>query len=215
MKNLKAQDLTAGSEASLGDVSPRDEGLYLLQDTRSLLVGLKMFWREGGGYTSNVNNAERFTKEEALRQHQSRRSDVPWPADYIESLAHPEIDVQLLREELVSPSPDTPNDEVCVLAVNIGDDRWPLRYRYRGNSIYFVGKDGKGTVNLDQARTYKKSELAAFKGIDPAPVPFVLSGLRKIQFQVVLSSICRKAMSLEEKMPRRRASNQSKASPPL
>lgn len=53
------------------------QDLYYLRDTRNLADGKPLYWRKSGGYTTNPNEAEVFTKETADYQHASRESDVP------------------------------------------------------------------------------------------------------------------------------------------
>lgn len=72
---------------------------YYLQDNRYILGNCMMFWREGGGYTSNVTKAEVFTKEDAVRQNQCRDSDIPWPKSYIDARLSQTVDVQHVSEE--------------------------------------------------------------------------------------------------------------------
>lgn len=67
---------------------------YYLQDNRSYVGNDILFWRDGGGYTTNLDKAEIFTKEAAVRQHQSRLTDVPWPKEYVDAKATPAVDMQ-------------------------------------------------------------------------------------------------------------------------
>tara|TARA_R110000772_G_scaffold242198_1_gene354597 strand:+ start:2307 stop:2585 length:279 start_codon:yes stop_codon:yes gene_type:complete len=62
-----------------------------------------VFWRVGGGYTSKLDKAERFTKEEALNAHTNRASDLPMLYDVLNEIARKTVDMQLLptyEEEL-------------------------------------------------------------------------------------------------------------------
>lgn len=72
---------------------------YYLQDNRTIVGNCMMFWRAGGGYTSNVSEAEVFTKDAAIKQNQCRGSDVPWPKPYIDARLRQTVDVQYVREE--------------------------------------------------------------------------------------------------------------------
>ncbi|PKO49042.1 MAG: hypothetical protein CVU31_02675 [Betaproteobacteria bacterium HGW-Betaproteobacteria-4] len=71
--------------------------LFYLQDSRGLTGENMMFWAFGGGYTSDIRQAEVFSKEAAVRQHQSRESDIPWPAEYIKGRFYTPVDMQHLR----------------------------------------------------------------------------------------------------------------------
>jgi len=67
--------------------------IYYLQDNRSYVGNDILFWRDGGGYTTNVLEAEIFTKEAAMRQNASRETDIPWPKDYIDANTRPAVDI--------------------------------------------------------------------------------------------------------------------------
>lgn len=67
---------------------------YYLQDSRSFLGNSLVFWRKGGGYSSNVAEAEVFTAERAWNQNQSRSTDIPWPKKYIDERWSPCVDSQ-------------------------------------------------------------------------------------------------------------------------
>ena len=72
-------------------------------------VGNDMMWwdKAGTGYTSNLGQAQVFSKEEALQVHQFSKSDIPWPTHIVEAMAHKavsldktnktEIDSMLIR----------------------------------------------------------------------------------------------------------------------
>jgi len=77
--------------------------LYYLQDSRGYVGNDILFWAKGGsGYTTDVSNAEIYTKERAYRQHACRETDVPWPKEYIDSHTRPAVDMQYvsLKEAL-------------------------------------------------------------------------------------------------------------------
>lgn len=75
-----------------------DDGMYYLQDARwSALVGnCPSFWREGGGYTTNLDEAERFTLEAAMKQHKCRETDLPWLCTEVDKLRRPTVDCQFM-----------------------------------------------------------------------------------------------------------------------
>lgn len=76
---------------------------FYLRDSRSNVGSFLTFWGGGGnGYTSNLAKAHRYSREEAYRQHELRGSDIPVPADYVDSHAQLMVDVQLLRGEHAS-----------------------------------------------------------------------------------------------------------------
>ena len=69
--------------------------LYYIQDSRAHCGNSMMFWRKGSqGYTQCIDEAEVFTADEAIRQMIERRTDVPWPKDYIDSISSRHVDMQ-------------------------------------------------------------------------------------------------------------------------
>lgn len=77
--------------------------LYYLQDSRTFVGNDVMWWaKDGNGYTTDLRKAHIYTKEEAVRQHQSRETDIPWPKDYIDARTRPAVDMQYInrKEEL-------------------------------------------------------------------------------------------------------------------
>lgn len=67
---------------------------YYLQDTREIIGNCMLFWRLGGGYTCHLKDAEKFSKEAALAQEKSRRSDRAFKCSDIDAIADPQVDVQ-------------------------------------------------------------------------------------------------------------------------
>lgn len=48
-----------------------------------------LFWRKNkAGYTTNIDDAHIFTKQEAFRQHEMRNEDVPIEKPVVDKLAH-------------------------------------------------------------------------------------------------------------------------------
>lgn len=77
--------------------------LFLLQNCGAGYVGNSpVFWREGGcGYTPWIDEAKRWTKEEAevvIRGSEGSHSWKMWPVDLIESVAKRTVDIQDLRK---------------------------------------------------------------------------------------------------------------------
>lgn len=72
--------------------------LFFLQDSRSNVGSRAMFWREGGGYTSNLNEAEQFNRELAVKQYECRETDLPWPVEYVRTRAEVGVDCQYLTK---------------------------------------------------------------------------------------------------------------------
>jgi hypothetical protein len=74
----------------------RGEGLYYLRDTRQVVGNCILWWRKGNaGYTCSLDDAAVFTKEVAMRMHEDRVSDVPYPKDIMDSVAYRHVDHQV------------------------------------------------------------------------------------------------------------------------
>ena len=70
---------------------------YYLQDSRTIVGNDLMWWaKDGKGYTSDVSKAHIYTKEAAVKQNQSRETDVPWPKDYVDAHTRPAVDCQIV-----------------------------------------------------------------------------------------------------------------------
>lgn len=81
----------------LGEFGYEDEGLYFVQDTRSFVGNCPLWWRpNGGGYTTNLDEAGKFTREAAMKLHSNRDTDLPWLCSDINRLRRATIDAQYL-----------------------------------------------------------------------------------------------------------------------
>lgn len=74
------------------------DGMYYLQDARhhAMVGNCPSFWREGGGYTTNLDEAEHFTLEAAMKQHKCRETDLPWLCSEVDKLRRPTVDCQYM-----------------------------------------------------------------------------------------------------------------------
>jgi len=53
-----------------------------------------LFWRKGScGYTTNIDDAEVFTKERAYRQHEIREEDTPVKKNIADLIAHKAVSI--------------------------------------------------------------------------------------------------------------------------
>lgn len=74
--------------------------LFYLQDSRSYVGNDVLWWaRDGKGYTTDLSKAQVYTREEAQRQHDMRRSDIPWPKAYIDAKTRPAVDMQYIKRD--------------------------------------------------------------------------------------------------------------------
>jgi hypothetical protein len=71
--------------------------MFYLQDSRSYVGNDVLWWAQAGGYTTDLSKAEAFSKDDAVRQHESRESDIPWPKDYIDTKTRPAVDMQYIN----------------------------------------------------------------------------------------------------------------------
>jgi hypothetical protein len=86
------EPLTAAQPA----VPQADESaFYYLQDTRSYVGNCPLWWGlNSSGYTTDLRKAQKYTLEEAMSQHRSRDSDLPWLCSEIDAIQRPTIDAQ-------------------------------------------------------------------------------------------------------------------------
>lgn len=75
-----------------------DDDLYYLQDSRSYVGNCPSWWaKDRAGYTTKLDEAHRFTFDEAMRQHRERSTDIPWSCSEIDALARLTVDMQCMR----------------------------------------------------------------------------------------------------------------------
>ena len=90
--------LTAATQPPEGARVVDDDGLYYLQDSRSYVGNCPQWWaKDRAGYTSRLDEAHRFTFDEAMQQHRERDTDIPWPCAEIDALARRTVDHQHMR----------------------------------------------------------------------------------------------------------------------
>jgi antitoxin component of MazEF toxin-antitoxin module len=70
---------------------------FYLQDSRSYVGDGLSFWAFGGGYTTNLENAEIFSLSGATDQHECRETDIPWPKAYVDARARVGVDCQYVK----------------------------------------------------------------------------------------------------------------------
>ncbi|HQS59933.1 MAG: hypothetical protein B7Y56_03255 [Gallionellales bacterium 35-53-114] len=73
---------------------------YYLQDSRNYVGNDVLWWKKGGaGYTTDLREAEVYSKDAAVRKHECRESDIPWPKDYIDARTRPAVDFQYIKRD--------------------------------------------------------------------------------------------------------------------
>lgn len=57
---------------------------FYLQDRRGYVGNCMQFWAKAGGYTTDIEKARRFSREDAFKQHAERPDiDIPIPCEYL------------------------------------------------------------------------------------------------------------------------------------
>lgn len=139
---------------------------FYLQDSRSNVGSRAMFWRNGGGYTSNLSEAEQFTRENAVSQYECRETDIPWPVVYVQGLAQVGVDHQDL---------DLPN--VQALDAAPADDHVYVAYSrdWDGNCLIWRSLSVGSTSNLADASTWSKGHAQGWisRGYVPWPKAYI------------------------------------------
>lgn len=125
---------------------------FYLRDTRSNTGSNASFWAAKGGYTTNLNDAEVFTEEEALSQHQSRETDLPVAVDFVALKTRQRVDCQN-----VDPSPTLRDADKHVVIFN---GRWD------GNDVLFVGEHGR-TFDFEDAAVFELEEACELAATNP------------------------------------------------
>lgn len=122
--------------------------LFYLQDSRSYVGDGLQFWGKGGrGYVTDLDKAELFTAEQAVRH---RDTDIPWPKDYIDARAHLGVDFQCL--DMHAASQHLADGCMCVLQV---PKQW------NGNDIFFACYPIGSTDCLEKAHRLTLEEARA------------------------------------------------------
>ncbi|WP_454255151.1 hypothetical protein [Pseudomonas sp. Marseille-Q8238] len=135
--------------------------LFYLQDSRSNTGSRAMFWRDGGGYTSNLDEAEQFTRAAAVKQYECRETDLPWPVDYVRALAEVGVDHQYLEltpEQALAAAPAGD----CIYVAYKGD--------WDGNCLIWLRAPG-ATSNLADASTWSLAHAPFFAQQGDVPWP--------------------------------------------
>lgn len=144
--------------------------LFYLQDSRSNTGSRAMFWRENGGYTSNLDEAEQFTREAAVKQYENRDSDLPWPVDYVRERSEVGVDCQYLTRSAAE-------------AYRSEDDRVYVAYarEWDGNDLVWRG-GSRPTSNLKDAIHPHADDAAGFlaQGFELWPCGYIAERSRPV-----------------------------------
>lgn len=144
--------------------------LFYLQDSRSNVGSRAMFWREGGGYTSNLGAAEQFTREAAVRQYECRETDLPWPVEYVRARAEVGVDSQYLTR---SDATTFRNEDGRVYVAYARE--------WDGNDLVWRGSKGP-TANLEDAIHPGAADAAGYlaQGFELWPCGYIAERSRPV-----------------------------------
>lgn len=86
------------SDAKAQAVDLGAEPMFYIQDTRQFVGNCPMWWGPNGrGYVTRLNEAGRYTEQEAIKQNRTRDTDIPWPCAEIDAIARHTVDFQHMR----------------------------------------------------------------------------------------------------------------------
>lgn len=173
---------------------------FILQDSRGLIGSRISWWREGGSYTTDLNQAEVFTRDDAMSQHASRWSDIPWPLGFVRPRHEMAVDFQYVTIHWV-PRGGT---ELCYVAA---------RFHFDGNDIFWLSGDALTTdltkasvYTLDEAFSHFGSEASAFTR-QIWPKAYVDARARPVASAVTMSvdeALAGTGITLQRPLPQRR-----------
>lgn len=156
-------------------MSDIDSAEFVLQDSRGNTGDRLMFWaKDGAGYTTNLDNAQRYTKEQATSQNESRESDLPWPVAYLMDRHTLAVDCQNVKLDEVEVQ--LPGAERCYL---YAAGAW------NGNDLYWLTNDGDITDDFSRAHAFPVSIAKSMTGrehhkVRLAPVALIDPLVRKV-----------------------------------
>lgn len=117
---------------------------FVLQDSRSNTGDRLMFWaKDGAGYTTNLDAAQRYTKEQATCQNECRESDLPWPLAYLEQVAEWAVDHQYVKSE-----------EVDAELLDATRAHLYASNQWNGNDLIFLTGDGGLSDDVRKAEPF-------------------------------------------------------------
>jgi hypothetical protein len=113
--------------------------IYYLRDTRSNTGSCAMFWKNGGGYTSDLLKAQEFSREAALGQCRCRNTDLPVCKATAVSISYPAVDMQYVDIQDRGVQVEHPNVTV-------------IKGLFDGNNLAYLAADGSFTFDLSKAQ---------------------------------------------------------------
>lgn len=136
---------------------------FYLQDSRGYVGTNISWWQEGGnGYTTDLRKAHKYSKDEAIRSHNSRSTDIPWSKSYIDTRTHPAVDMQYIKREVALLVPALQGDYLGdTLPENISDEFYLQDSRdYVGNDVLWRVSEGFAVSNdISRARVFSRDAV--------------------------------------------------------
>lgn len=148
---------------------------FVLQDSRNNVGDRLMFWAQNGsGYTTNLDQAQRYTRDQAASQNECRETDLPWPLEYFNGRVELAVDCQHLKPEAVDAG-----IQVTARGYLYADRAW------NGNDLYWLTNDGQVTSDFGLAHAFpigiaKNMAAARHHNVNLAPAELVESLARKV-----------------------------------
>lgn len=174
-----------------------DKQEFYIRDSRSDVGTSAMFWSSPGGYTSDLNKAQAFTRDDAISQHMCRETDIPVLISIAREYSYLAVDMQYL--------PDTGISDLNYLVI---------KNKYDGNNVLFTER-GCNSFGLDSFRPVTaekaKNSMELNKGIDCYPADKIEAIARPVVNSVYLQTRTVLRRAKIKMNPRLLAKNQSTA----
>lgn len=133
------------------------EKQYYLQDKRQYVGNDMLFWCKDSGYTTDVSKAAVFSYADAYAQHGSRRTDVPWPKEYIDSKIRPVVDVQNVNHDVATY--ELTSIHKTLLQHMLGADSRYKKNQWGFRNHFCSSKDTADDINLREMVELGLAEL--------------------------------------------------------
>lgn len=146
--------------------------LFYLQDIRSNVGTGATWWaKDGKGYTTNLDQAEQFTRDRAVGQYECRETDLPWPKAYIDERHHVGVDCQYVKPDEAAQAAD-------------GEQRFYAAYRgeWNGNDLVWLANTGGRTSNLNNAKQFSVDHVPGLsaRGYQALPAAYIDDKSRRL-----------------------------------
>lgn len=116
---------------------------FYLQDTRTTVGSSAQWWgANGNGYPTDLGRAQRYSLAEAQAQHNTRPTDLPWPADFVDAHTHRAVDMQCLDRSTNF------DEETEFYLQQVGS--------FNGNDLYWLTSLGGSSSHLSDAGVFSK-----------------------------------------------------------